>query len=554
MLAYLVEAKAWQERTPTSGNQKLLAQKAKLITRGGYTQPVPLGRRIHFNHHTGLKSTLAPPPPAQDARWIRPAPLTRYGVIPSYIDQLKKQVADTHSEMIHEDQGPKAADTAAASSSDAPKRLSRLDISLFITYFCNIVTLTLPVILMPLVAAEHVASSSGQALSVAAVAAGIASISTLGGGIGKVLNGFIYQKIGGNTSSTIYLIGLSLASFLLSMSSAQNARWILAAMEFAGSIQWTACNVILANHYGKTPAKMAKAITMLSLASTSGTILAKVGGAPLLKYFSWRQVAKFGGFAAMLGAITMRSMVSEKPAKANHRICSVFLRRQETKQSITQSCKAVLGNPLFWQLGIAHAMHMLMRQSDRILGVFFHQATSLSRNVCGSLTAAVTLGFVHGLMNSQRFHKLKDVTSKTKMVSQAYKTSFATSIAMALCANGWIQGFLFPSKVLLAVTVAAMSGIIASNLSFQFYQIPAMAATAFFGQNKAICLSLLDSVGFIWAAAIWGVTGKIVASAGQYGWSLIWLMLAGMFGAGGLTMMSILPSVLQKQQQQNSSP
>ena len=71
-----------------------------------------------------------------------------------------------------------------------------------------------------------------------------------------------------------------------------------------------------------------------------------------------------------------------------------------------------------------------------------------------------------------------------------------------------------------------------------------------FGQNKAVALSLFDGLGFLLAAPVWAMTGKVVAMAGQHGWTIAWLMLAAMFGAGGKTMLKALPSVMLKQQQQ----
>ena len=135
------------------------------------------------------------------------------------------------------------------------------------------------------------------------------------------------------------------------------------------------------------------------------------------------------------------------------------------------------------------------------------------------------------------------------MLSKAYTISALSAIAMALCANGWVQRIFFPSQEVLAVTVAAITGVLSSNVSFQFFQIPAMVATTFFGKNKALCLSLFDALGFFFSAQVRATTGKIVESAGQHGWTLSWLMLAAMFGAGGKTMINVLPTVLHKQQQ-----
>ncbi|CAB9497158.1 expressed unknown protein [Seminavis robusta] len=457
----------------------------------------------------------------------------------SYVDELKRQVAKTSEEAALRD----------ATENSQNQDISRLDLTLFASYMSHAIAMTLPIVLLPLVAAEHVAVNSHFRLSAAAVVASMASIMTLGGGVGKILNGFVCQSLGGSRSSSLYLTAWAGAAFLLSTSAASQAGWILALMEFLASIQWTAMSLVLANHYGKrSPAKFARGITILSLASTSGTLLAKTGGTALLHYFdnSWRAVARVASVAALLGAATMR-LVSEHPNNAR-----VPRQSNNTPQAtaIGDSLKAVLGNPLFWQVGIAHATAMVARTSDRILGSFFHQTTDLPRSVCGGLTAFVTIGFVRGLIRGRKFHTLKDIPSKTQMLSKAYSACALSAVGMALCANRWIQELLFPSKYILAATIAALSGILASNISFQFYQIPAMTATAFFGPNKALCLSLLDGLGFFLAAPVWAATGKIVEGAGPHGWTLAWFLLAGMFSAGGKTMIGALPMILKRQQQQ----
>ena len=179
--------------------------------------------------------------------------------------------------------------------------------------------------------------------------------------------------------------------------------------------------------------------------------------------------------------------------------------------------------------------------------VFIFNATTGS--LCGGLTAFVTLGFVHGLCKGRAFHQLRDIPSKTRMLSKAYTLSTVSAICLALCSSSMIQRTFFHSQHILAATLAAITAVLSSNLSFQFFQIPAMVATSFFDNNKALSLSLFDAMGFFFSAQVWATTGKIVSNTGQLGWSFSWLMLAGMFAAGGRTMMAILPTVLHKQQQ-----
>ena len=369
-------------------------------TRGGYTSPSPRSP-LHRLSRLFSTSTLAPPPPAalpnQRQGWQQnrvreqypetfPPPPIEYEspgridgdlILPSsYKEDLKRQVVVSNTL----DQG---VDEHLTSSRDLG--LTKTDLALFGTYFCNSVAVTLPVILMPMVAAEHIAGlpSHANTLSSAGVVAAIASISTLGGGFGKLFNGFVCQAIGGQTSSSLYLVALSLSSFLLSVSPASQAGWILALSEFCASIQWTACSLVLANHYDQSPAKFAKGITLLSLASTSGMMVSKLGGTALVNLLpSWRNVAQAGSLMALLGAGIAKFVVSEHPTDrvaSKQEKSKSPQKKGKQHQSIGESIKAVLGNPLFWQVGIAHATAMLAGTSDRILGAFFHQTTDLPR-------------------------------------------------------------------------------------------------------------------------------------------------------------------------------
>ena len=139
------------------------------------------------------------------------------------------------------------------------------------------------------------------------------------------------------------------------------------------------------------------------------------------------------------------------------------------------------------------------------------------------------------------------------MISKAYTLCAFSAVGMAICSNEWVQSIFFPSKKVLAAIIAGMTGMLSSNISFQFYQMPAMVSHTF-GANKALCLSLLDSVAYFVAAPVWATTGKIVEAGGRHGWSLAWLMLAAMFAAGGRTMLNAIPSVLAQQQQHKSAP
>jgi hypothetical protein len=113
--------------------------------------------------------------------------------------------------------------------------LKSMDGIVFSAYLCNVVALSLPVILLPMAASEHISTSAGVASTVAAVS----SIATLGGAVGKFANGFICKELGSYTCSKYYLAGLSICSLLFSISpNASTLGLSFAGMEFAASSKY----------------------------------------------------------------------------------------------------------------------------------------------------------------------------------------------------------------------------------------------------------------------------------------------------------------------------
>jgi MFS family permease len=441
----------------------------------------------------------------------------------------------------------------------------KLEMALFFTYACNTFALSLPVILMPMVAAEH-SISMGPKLTAGMFIAAAASISTLGGGVGKVINGFVCQRIGGRQSASLYLVGMGIFSFLLSINtSAAGVGWILAGLEFCASMQWTAHSILLLNHYEHRPIRFAAGMTTLSMASTFGIILAKVGGPALLHIVpSWRALCRMGAVVAVVGGLLAQSLVTEWPEEAvgqsqssqnnsntapltsAKRGSSMESGSSKTKSQgdLMQTFRHVLGSRLFWQAGVAHAFTSMARTSEKVLGSFFQDTTALSGSLCGGLTAFLTLGFLHGVTKGKAFHALEDAPSKSRMLRRAYTRAVMSAVGLALCANQWLTDILLPSKMVLAGVAALLSATMASSLSIQYYQIPTIVSNTF-GKNKAVCLSLLDALAFFLSAPFLAATGQIVGRLGDYGWSTALTMLATLFVLGGFLLVDILPRALE---------
>jgi len=299
--------------------------------------------------------------------------------------------------------------------------------------------------------------------------------------------------------------------------------------------------------------------------------MGKMGGTTLLHFVpSWRSVAMGGAVICLLGSLIVQTLISAEdekplieeqsstwqffdiPPSGTSRITTPEESSDDefSARSVTSSIQSVLGNPLFWQVGFAHATTFLPRTSDRVLGAFFEQMTGLSSALCGGLTIAVTLGFVLGLSKGSVFYNLPDAKSKSKLLRNSYVSAVASCVGLAICGSTWLSTALGPPHLLLAAIMAFLTFKMSSSVSFQFYQIPTMASNMF-GKNKAVCLSFFDGLGFFLSAPIWAATGKIVGSLGENAWSIVWLMIGSLIGLGGMSMLSTLPHILHHQEEKS---
>ena len=370
--------------------------------------------------------------------------------------------------------------------------LQRIDGIVFMAYLANVMALSLPVLLVPIAATEQAmavgAASMGMSTLVAAQVASISSIASLGGAVGKFVNGFICKEFGSYQCSKVYLAGLGLCSLAFSVAPLSASPKLLGlafgGMEFFASIQWASLAVMLSNYYAKQPVKLAAALTALGLSSTGGQIMAKFFGMTLSSAFHWRQVAQLGALVAFAGA----AMISRAPGREEAAL------QQQNKpkfqwRSVTESLKAVLGSKLFLVLGLCHAMAFVARGTDRILGTFFFEmaGSGLTQSVCGGLTLSITLGLVYGLVSgAKKFAKCEDLSQKRGFLKKRYLTSVAATLGLTALAHLGATGVI-ANRIVISALVAIMSGVMASNIAFQYFQFPAMIAQKY-GEHKPVVI------------------------------------------------------------------
>ena len=156
----------------------------------------------------------------------------------------------------------------------------------------------------------------------------------------------------------------------------------------------------------------------------------------------------------------------------------------------------------------------------------------LLAHIGSGMTSTVTIGFVYGLISSKEMQSFKNAKIKEKFLALRYKKALVASLLLVCCGHKSLSSFL--GNFMTALLIAVASSTIAANVSYQFYQIPALVAKQF-GPNRAVCLSFLDAIAFLISAPVWIVFGKVMSwqKIGSYGWSASWGVFASMLFLGG---------------------
>ena len=168
--------------------------------------------------------------------------------------------------------------------------------------------------------------------------------------------------------------------------------------------------------------------------------------------------------------------------------------------------------------------------------------------MAAGLTSSVTLGFVIGLLQGNVFSKMESIKGKMNMIKQSYVASVVSTLGLAFCGIKGVSKLVGGNTNLIAAAITIFSGIIASTVSFQFYQFPNLVSSTIFPEDSAVALSLTDAVGFFVTAGVLGVNSRLL---GNFGWFTSWAFMAAIFGIGGVTMTrAIQPILIQAKKNQ----
>ncbi len=127
------------------------------------------------------------------------------------------------------------------------------------------------------------------------------------------------------------------------------------------------------------------------------------------------------------------------------------------------------------------------------------------------------------------------------MLKTTYQVAVLSTLGLAACGTQSVASMFSPKLMMAAITL--FSGLIATSVSFQFYNIPNLMSSTIFPDSTSVALSLTDAVGFLVTAGVMGV-GSLVL--GAFGWSATWAFMALIFTMGGASMMRAMHPVLQE--------
>ena len=170
-------------------------------------------------------------------------------------------------------------------------------------------------------------------------------------------------------------------------------------------------------------------------------------------------------------------------------------------------------------------------------------------SMCGGLTASLTIGLMVGLLlqDGEAFFS-SSLSQQRTQISQWYQQAVGSLMGLAVLAA--ISTTTMLPQSLRIVLACVGSGTFGATLAFMFFQLPSLVASVEFPAHKAICLSLLESIGFFATAPIWKGVGWMVSSSQSSlgGWTTAWLAVAGIVGVCGVTLAHTISPLLERQQ------
>jgi len=154
----------------------------------------------------------------------------------------------------------------------------------------------------------------------------------------------------------------------------------------------------------------------------------------------------------------------------------------------------------------------------------------------------MTLGFILGLVTGKKVVDLETLNEKKSFIFRRYIAASLSAIGLAILANEAVGNYL--GQFWLATAITLVSGLLATSVGFQFYQLPIKYSSTF-GRDKAVFISWCDGFGFFLLSPFRSSVSGLVANYGLQGWTFSWLIVAAFIAIGGTIMTRNLQTVMR---------
>ena len=149
-------------------------------------------------------------------------------------------------------------------------------------------------------------------------------------------------------------------------------------------------------------------------------------------------------------------------------------------------------------------------------------------------------------MTGKKVVDLETIDEKKLFIFRRYSGAVLSAVALAILANETVGIYL--GQYGLAAAITLVSGLLATSVGFQFYQLPPKYAPTF-GRDKAVFTSWCDGVCFLLLSPFWSSLSGLVAANGLQGWTCSFLIIAAFIAIGGTIMTNSLESVMRLDKQ-----
>eukprot|EP00656_Telonema_subtile_P020304 TRINITY_DN2143_c0_g1_i2.p1 TRINITY_DN2143_c0_g1~~TRINITY_DN2143_c0_g1_i2.p1 ORF type:complete len:306 (-),score=43.78 TRINITY_DN2143_c0_g1_i2:51-968(-) len=253
----------------------------------------------------------------------------------------------------------------------------------------------------------------------------------------------------------------------------------------------------------------------------------------LLGFIHWRVVALMAAGAPLTGMFVAKFKLRDSPSGQKN-VTGAPL----SFSDFTKSSRAVMSEPNFWTTAGIHCCSTTIRRVDILLGVFFHDTTTLSTSQAGMFTTVFSVGYLIGLLLLGSYFVAAPYPRKRQFMLGLYSTCITALLLLAVASGSQP----IPNETARLVLEGLCVLLMAMSTGVQYYLIPSAYAAQYGGPNTGMVSSWLDGIGYASTVLLYPVLGVVVDSVS---WQPVWLVIAGIQLIGVYLMLRLMPKLYQ---------